>query len=246
MLAFLYGLVGISVGSFLNVCIDRWPSGGSISSPPSHCPACGHRLGPKDLIPVLSYVQLGGRCRYCADPIPLRIPAVEVTTGLVFALLWQRYGLGLSLLLASAYCCVLIVVSVIDLELQIIPSRVIYPSILFALLAAVISPQLSLSNSLLGGLVGFGFLFLVAFVNPAGMGMGDVRLAAFIGLIAGFPGVVLALLIAIVTGGVVAALLLITRLKGRKDPIPFGPFLALGAMAALLYGPEILRWYGVS
>ena len=243
MLALLYGIVGIAVGSFLNVCIDRWPSGGSISSPPSHCPACGHRLAAKDLIPILSYAWLGGRCRYCADGIPLRLPAVEATTGLAFALLWQRYGLGLSLLLASAYCCVLIVVSVVDLEQQIIPSRIIYPSIIFALLGAMISPELSVSDSIWGGLLGFGFLFLVAFVNPAGMGMGDVRLAAFIGLITGFHGVVLALLIAIVGGGVVAAFLLITRLKGRRDPIPFGPFLALGAMAALLYGPEILRWY---
>ena len=168
---------------------------------------------------------------------------VEVTAGLVFALLWQRYGWGLSLLLASAYCCVLIVIAFVDLELQIIPSRVIHPSIFLALLGAVISPDLSLTDSLLGGLVGFGFLFLVAFVNPAGMGMGDVRLAAFIGLITGFPSVVLALLIGIVTGGVFAAFLLITRLKGRRDAIPFGPFLVLGAIATLLYGPQILRWY---
>jgi len=243
VLTLWYGVVGAAVGSFLNVCIDRWSSGGSIASPPSHCPTCGHRLMGRDLIPILSYVWLGGRCRYCADSIPLRLPAVELGTGLVFALLWQRYEAVIALLLASLYCCVLIVVSVIDLEQQVIPNRVIRPSIVFALAGALISPSLSLRESLIGGLVGFGFLFAVAFISPAGMGMGDVRLAAFIGLAVGFPAIVLALVVGIVGGGVVAALLLVTRVKGRRDPIPFGPFLALGAVVALLYGPQILSWY---
>ena len=243
MLSLCFGIIGAAVGSFLNVCIDRLSSGRSISSPPSHCPACGHRLAAMDLVPVLSYLSLGGRCRYCASPIPRRLPVVEAGTGVVFVLLWQHYGMGPSLILTIVYCCFLMTVTFIDLEHQIIPSRIIYPAIAVALLGAVITPERSLWNSVAGGLVGFGILFLIAFVNPAGMGMGDVRLAAFIGLITGFPGVLFALLIGIVAGGLAAAFLLLAHLKGRKDAIPFGPFLVLGAMVALVYGAEILYPY---
>jgi len=242
-LSLCFGIMGAAVGSFLNVCIDRLPSGYSISYPPSHCPACGRRLAARDLVPVLSYLSLGGRCRYCGESIPWRLLAVEVTTGLIFAALWRRYGMGIPLILALVYCCFLIVVAFIDLDHQIIPSRVIYPAIIVAVLGALVTPGRSIWNSLGGGLVGFGILFLIAFVNPAGMGMGDVRLAAFMGLVAGFPGVLVALLIGIVAGGLAAAFLLLTGLKGRKDAIPFGPFLVLGATVTLLYGAEILSLY---
>ena len=243
MFSLCFGIVGAAVGSFLNVCIDRLPSGYSISYPPSHCPACGRRLAARDLFPILSYLSLGGRCRYCGDAIPWRVLAVEVTTGLIFAMLWRHYGMGIPLILALVYCCFLIVVAFIDLEHQIIPSRVIYPAIVVAMLGALITPGRSIWNSLGGGLVGFGILFLIAFVNPAGMGMGDVRLAAFMGLIVGFPGVLVSLLIGVVAGGLAAAFLLLAGLKGRRDSIPFGPFLVLGAIVTLLYGAEILHLY---
>jgi len=243
MLSLYFGIVGAAVGSFLCVCIDRLPSGHSITYPPSHCPACGHRLAARDLVPILSYLSLGGRCRYCGDAIPWRTLSVEVTTGLIFALLWRHYGMGIPFILALVYCCFLIVVAFIDLEHQIIPNRVIYPAIVVAMLGALVTPGRSIWNSLGGGLVGFGILFLIAFINPAGMGMGDVRLAAFMGLIAGFPGVLVSLLIGVVAGGLAAALLLLAGLKGRKDSIPFGPFLVLGAMVTLLYGAEILHLY---
>ena len=242
MLSFCFGIMGAAVGSFLNVCVDRLPSGSSISYPPSRCPTCGRRLATGDLVPVLSYLLLAGRCRYCVSPIPWRLPIVEVTTGLLFVVLWRHFGAGIPLVLNIVYCCFLIVIALIDLEHQIIPGRVIYPAIVVALLGAAVTPDRPVWSSLAGGLAGFGLLFLIAFVNPAGMGMGDVRLAAFIGLIAGFPGVLVALLIGIVLGGLAAAFLLLARLKGRKDPIPFGPFLVLGAIGTLLYGVEILRW----
>ena len=231
------------MGSFLCVCIDRLPSRSSISYPPSHCPACGRRLAAKDLVPILSYLSLGGRCRYCGGAIPWRVLAVEITTGLIFAMVWRQYGMGIPMILALVYCCFLIVVAFIDLEHQIIPSRVIYPAIVVAILGALVSPGRSIWNSLGGGLVGFGILFLIAFINPAGMGMGDVRLAAFMGIITGFPGVLISLLIGVVAGGLAAALLLLVGLKGRKDSIPFGPFLVLGAMVTLLYGADILSLY---
>ncbi len=239
----LYALLGLVVSSFLNVCIDRLPEGGSIVSPPSHCPACGRRLTPLDLIPLLSYLFLRGRCRYCGAPIPRRVLLVEAMTGLLFVLLWYRYGLSFWLLLATLYTCFFIVIFFIDLEHQLVLNRVIYPAILVALLAIPITPNHDAVKLLAGGALGFALLFLIAFIYPAGMGMGDVKLATFIGLIVGFPAVFVALLISFVAGGLIGGGLLLTGLKGRKDPIPFAPFLVTGGMVVMLYGQQIIDWY---
>lgn len=239
----LYALLGLAVSSFLNVCIDRLPERGSIVSPPSHCPACGRRLAPFDLIPLLSFVLLRGRCRYCGAPIPRRVLLVESTTGLLFALLWYRYGFSLWLLLATLYACFFIVIFFIDLEHHLVLNRAIYPAIVVALLLIPFAPGHSAKELLLGGLIGFALLFLIASIYPAGMGMGDVKLATFIGLVVGFPSVFIALLFSFVAGGLVGGGLLLTGLKGRKDPIPFAPFLAAGGMVAMLYGKEIMDWY---
>ena len=244
----LYAVLGLIVSSFLNVCIDRLPERASIVSPPSHCPACGRRLGPFDLIPLLSYLFLRGRCRYCGAPIPRRVLLVEVMTGLLFVLLWYRagsppYGLSLQWLLATLYTCFFIVIFFIDLERHLVLNRVIYPAIVVALLAIPLTPNLAAAELLSGGAIGFGLLFLIALIYPAGMGMGDVKLAAFIGLVVGFPSVLVALLISFVAGGAVGGSLLLTGLKGRKDPIPFAPFLVAGGRAAMLYGDQIIDWY---
>lgn len=239
----LYALLGLAGSSFLNVCIDRLPERGSIVSPPSHCPACGRRLAPFDLIPLLSYVLLRGRCRYCGAPIPRRVLLVESTTGLLFALLWYRYGFSLWLLLGTLYTCFFIVIFFIDLEHRLVLNRVIYPGIVVALLVIPFAPGHSAKELLLGGLIGFALLFLIASIYPAGMGMGDVKLATFIGLVVGFPSVFVALLFSFVAGGLVGGGLLLTGLKGRKDPIPFAPFLVAGGMVAMLYGKEIIDWY---
>lgn len=249
----LYALLGLVVSSFLNVCIDRLPERASIVSPPSHCPACGRRLAPSDLIPLFSYLFLRGRCRYCGAPIPRRVLLVEAMTGLLFVLLWYRvgsppYGLSLPedfprLLLATLYTCFFIVIFFIDLEHRLVLNRVIYPAIVVALLAIPITAGHDAAELLGGGAIGFGLLFLIAFIYPAGMGMGDVKLATFIGLVVGFPSVFVALLISFVAGGLVGGSLLLTGLKGRKDYIPFAPFLVTGGMVAMLYGQQIIDWY---
>lgn len=244
----LYAVLGLAFSSFLNVCIDRLPGRASIVSPPSHCPACGRRLTPLDLIPLISYLLLRGRCRYCGAPIPRRVLLVESVTGLLFVLLWYRagsppYGLSLRLLLATLYTCFFIVIFFIDLEHQLVLNRVIYPAIVVALLAIPLTPNHDAAELLGGGAIGFGLLFLIAFIYPAGMGMGDVKLATFIGLVVGFPSVFAALLISFVTGGLIGGGLLLTGLKGRKDPIPFAPFLVAGGMVAMLYGQQIIDWY---
>jgi leader peptidase (prepilin peptidase)/N-methyltransferase len=239
----LYAVLGLAVSSFLNVCIDRLPEGASIVSPPSHCPACGRRLTPLDLIPLVSYLLLRGRCRTCGAPIPRRVLLVEAMTGLLFVLLWYRYGFSIRLLLATLYTCFFIVIFVIDLEHRLVLNRVIYPAIVVALLAIPLTPGHDVIELLVGGAIGFGVLFLIAFIYPSGMGMGDVKLATFIGLVVGFPSVFAALLISFVAGGLVGGSLLLTGLKGRKDAIPFAPFLVAGGMVAMLYGQQIIDWY---
>lgn len=237
-----YSLLGLAVGSFLNLCIDRLPEGRSILSPPSYCEACEHRLAPFDLIPVLSYLWLRGRCRYCAAPIPLRILAVELATGLLFALLWQLYDNTLQLALATLYTLLLIVILVIDLERHRILNSMVYPGFALGLLTAPFVPHHYFLELLGGGLMGFGLLFLIALAYPGGMGMGDVKLAALIGLMVGFPEILVALFLSFVAGGIAAASLMLGGFKGRRDPIPFGPFLAIGGMVSMLYGETILAW----
>jgi leader peptidase (prepilin peptidase)/N-methyltransferase len=239
----LYALLGLAVSSFLNVCIDRLPERESIVSPPSHCPACGRRLAPFDLIPLFSFIFLRGRCRYCRAPIPRRVLLVESMTGLLFVLLWYRYGSSLRLLLATLYTCFFIIIFFIDLEHHLVLNRVIYPAIVVALLFIPFAPGHSAKELLFGGLIGLALLFLIAFIYPAGMGMGDVKLATFVGLVVGFPSVFVALLFSFVAGGLVGGGLLLTGLKGRKDPVPFAPFLVAGGMVAMLYGKEIMDWY---
>ncbi len=240
----LYALLGLAISSFLNVCIDRLPEKASIVSPPSHCPVCGRRLAPLDLIPVLSYLLLRGRCRYCGAPIPRRVLLVEAITGLLFVLLWYRYGLSPRLLLATLYTCFFIVIFFIDLEHHLVLNRVILPAIVVALLAVPFTPNHDVVELLSGGGIGFGLLFLIAWIYPAGMGMGDVKLATFIGLVVGFPSVFVALFFSFVVGGLVGGGLLLSGLKGRKDPVPFAPFLVAGGMVAMLYGEQIIEWYG--
>ena len=236
-------IFGLAIGSFLNLCIDRLPQRASIISPPSHCASCGHPLSALDLIPVLSYLLLRGRCRYCGASIPWRLPLVEMATGLLFAFLWHRYGPSSQWILATIYTCILIIVFFTDLEHRLVLNQVIYPAIALALLAAPFTPSHSARALLLGGLIGFALLFLIALIRPAGMGMGDVKLAAFIGLIVGFPSILIALFLSFVAGGLVAGWLLLSGVKGRKDPVPFAPFLVAGGMVAMLYGEEIMDWY---
>lgn len=240
LLAFCF--LGLAVGSFLNLCVDRLPEGRSIISPPSHCEACGRRLGAVDLIPVLSYIWLRGRCRYCGAAIPARSLAIELGTGFAFVLLWIRYDDAWQLSLATAYVALLLVILFIDLEYHRIPNRLVYPGAALAILAVPFAPHHHPVAMLAGGLVGFGLLFVIAFAYPGGMGMGDVKLAGFIGLAVGFPEVLLTLFLAFVAGGAVAATLLVRHLKGRRDPVAFGPFLAVAGVVSLLYGQILLDW----
>jgi leader peptidase (prepilin peptidase)/N-methyltransferase len=256
LLIVLFALLGLAIGSFLNVCIDRLPRNESIVNPPSHCEVCQHRLAMKDNIPVFGYLRLRGRCRYCQAAIPRRLFWVELATGLIFAFLYWwcvifKPDLGIAAFgILAFYACLFIIIFVIDLEQGLILNKVVYPSMVVAFLLALYPwPWLNQSivmraaYSALGGGIGFALFLLIAIASRGGMGWGDVKLAALIGLAAGFPLVFLAIIMGAILGGIVAVAQVILKRKNLKGTIPFGPFLALAAMVTLLWGSSILSWY---
>jgi leader peptidase (prepilin peptidase)/N-methyltransferase len=249
-LIFLFALLGLAIGSFLNVCIDRLPRNESIVNPPSHCEVCQHRLAIKDNIPMFSYLRLRGRCRYCQASIPRRLFWVELATASIFALLCWHYGLSAELGIMAFYACLFIIIFVIDLEQGLILNKVVYPGMVVALLLALLpQPWLTqwvvtgVANAALGGGIGFAIFLLIALASRGGMGWGDVKLAALIGLATGFPLVFFAIIMGAILGGIVAVALVIVKKRNFKGTIPFGPFLALAAMVTLLWGSNILNWY---
>ena len=244
-------VLGLLVGSFANVVIARIPAGGSIVRPPSACPRCATPIRPRDNIPVISWLLLRGRCRDCAEAISVRYPLVELGMTLLFALVAWRVGLTWTLPAFLLFAWLLLVVAIIDLDTRKIPNRLTYPltPALLALLAvgALLDGEAHrLVGALLGGAGAFVVLLLIALISPRGMGMGDVKLAGFIGIGLGYVGaahVVLGLFGAFLIGGVVAVVLLAVRARGRRDAIPFGPYLAAAAVLALLVGQPIISAY---
>jgi len=265
-------IVGGAIGSFLNVVIDRVPAGGSLLGPPSHCPECGRRLGFAEMVPVLSYVALRGRCRTCGSHIPLRVLWVELATALLFALSIWRYGVTGNLALALPFLCVLLVLFVIDLEHKIVPNVIVLPAIALALLSIPVQaylleprfghyalPALFLRadsvlnlrdvgglSQLIGGLFAFGVFLTIWLVAPRGMGAGDVKLAALCGILTGIPAAVAAVFGSFILGGFVGGGLLLAGVAGRKTAIPFAPFLVVTTAVAMLFLDELVRAYLVS
>ena len=250
-------VVGLAVGSFLNVVSDRWPLGQSIVSPPSHCPHCKHRLSPLENVPLFTYLWLRGRCCHCAAPIPRRVLLIEAVTGALFAYIAFSRGLSLETGVLLFFLAVMIVIFVIDLEHSLILNRVVYPSALIALALAPLAPpgqEVAVGTAYLsalgGGALGFGILllfFLMAWLTFARgrlpMGEGDLKMAALMGLMLGYSLLFIALWSGFLLGGVVAAVLLMSRLRQWHAQIPFGPFLATGTVIALLWGDPIVDWY---
>ncbi|MFA5308089.1 MAG: prepilin peptidase [Dehalococcoidales bacterium] len=257
-LAILFTLVGIATGSFLNVCIDRLPRRKSLNFPASHCDACQHPLKLTDLIPIASYLFLRGRCRYCRARLPLRMLTVEAAGGLLFFLAYWQYGLSAWFGITVFWGCVFLVIMFIDWEHQLILNRITYPAAGIALVIMAVNsfvpgadffpgrifyPDNGLYSGLASGAVILVFFLLIAIIRPGAMGMGDVKLVALIGFVSGFPLVVFSMLIGVVIGGVVAIYLLAAGKKGRKDVIPYGTFLAIGPIIALIFERQIVDWY---
>lgn len=240
---FYFFVLGLIIGSFLNVCIYRMPRNESAVFPSSHCPHCQTKLAPWDMVPLFSYLRLKGRCHYCKNPVSWRYPVVELLTGLLFIALYTYFGLNLLLVKYLTLICLLMVISFIDLEHYLIPDQLI----LFILGAGIIfnffTQELTISSILWGALAPFGIMFLLAVLEPGGMGGGDVKLAGVTGLFLGWPGGIVALLLGYILAGGTGIILLLLKRKKRKDPLPFAPFFAAGAFINIFGGKILLKWY---
>jgi len=241
LLVAIGGLVGLAIGSFLNVVIYRVPRDESIAFPPSHCPACCHRLSTWENVPLLSWVWLRGRCRYCAAPISVRYPLVELMTAALFVVSVLRFGSSLQALAAAILSAYLIVTVFVDIDHLLILDVVTAPVAIAGLVIALVQGQtlLALAGAATGAAL-FGLLYIVT--RGTGLGLGDVKLAACLGLFIGWPNALAMSAASVVIGAIVAVPLLVARKRRGRDVVPFGPFLVLGALTmtfapALVLGP---------
>jgi leader peptidase (prepilin peptidase)/N-methyltransferase len=241
----LAALGGLIIGSFLNVVAYRLPRGESLAHPPSRCPSCEAPVKPYDNIPVLSWLLLRGRCRNCKAPISARYPIVEAVTGALWALvMWARWDDASGIALGIVLVTIVIPIAIIDFEYRIIPNRITGPAALVAIAIGLALDMDFVVEQLIAGAAAGGFFLLAAIAYPRGMGMGDVKLAGVMGLYLG-RAVGLAVLIGLVAGVVVGAAIM-ARLgtkAGRKTAVPFGPFLALGAVIAIFAGDAVADSY---
>lgn len=253
LLAVASAIFGLVVGSFLNVVIHRVPRKESVVSPRSRCPSCSNELSPWDNIPVISWIVLRGRCRNCREPISPRYPLIELVTAVLFAVTAVRLGDNWALPAFLVVVAGLIAISAVDLERFIVPNRILYPTLFIAapllLLAGALEDDWSgVRTAAIGGLMAWGLLLVIHLISPKGMGFGDVRLAGLIGMIVGWLSVghvLVALFLGFLTASVVGVSLIFLKVRGRKDKVPFGPFLATGAYLAILFGNPIISWYRV-
>jgi leader peptidase (prepilin peptidase)/N-methyltransferase len=245
------GLMGLAVGSFLNVVIWRVPREESVVAPRSKCPSCGTPIAPIDNVPVVSWIALRGKCRHCGEPINVRYPLVELACCALFAGVGARFGASWALPAYLVFSAALLALSAIDLEHYRLPNRIVYP-LAIALPALLVIPAAVdgefdiLGRAMLGGLVAFAGLFTLHLISPRGMGLGDVKLAFPLGVALGWLGwghLAFGLLLGFLYGSVLAIALVVLRLRSRRDALPFGPFLAAGAMTMVFWGRPIVDWY---
>jgi leader peptidase (prepilin peptidase)/N-methyltransferase len=237
------GILGAAVGSFLNVVAYRLPRGESLVAPRSRCPACEAPIAPHDNVPVLSWLLLRGRCRACGASISVRYPLVEALTAAVFAAVAVVRGVDSRLALELPFAAMLIAVASIDLERKVIPNKILLPAAVYGVACAALVATGELPELLIAGAAAFLALLLIALAYPAGMGMGDVKLAGVMGLYLG-SAVAPALLVAFLAGTLVGLGVMLQQGAGaRKKGVPFGPFLAVGGVVGLLAGPELVDLY---
>lgn len=243
-----YGLIfilGLVIGSFLNVCIYRIPREESIVFPPSHCAKCNHNLSSLDLVPVLSYIFLRGKCRYCKEKISIRYPLIELLNCVLYLIVYFQFGLTLVALKYCILVSILIVIGFIDYDTQFVfTSTTIFGGIvatIFILIQTIVYKNQS-TDLILGGIIGFIIIWLIV-VLTKGMGEGDIEIATVCGLFLGMKGIMLGLFLSIVLGGAVGIIILCLKLKKAKEKIAFGPCIAIGSLIAMIWQNEILNFY---
>jgi leader peptidase (prepilin peptidase)/N-methyltransferase len=248
---FAYGtafLFGALIGSFLNVCVYRLPRGQSIVWPSSYCPGCGSQIAPYDNVPVLSYLCLGGRCRTCQQSIPLRYPLIELLNGLGYVMILWQFGFTPVAVAYAVLFSSLVTVTWIDLSHQIIPDVITLPGIILGLVAGSTVLPTGLVNSIAGVAVGGGLLWILALASPyifgkEGMGGGDIKLMAMVGAFLGWKPTLLTIMVGAMVGSAVGLGLILLHVIRRDDYVPFGPFLAIGAVFSLFFHREVFNWY---
>ncbi|MCS7258622.1 MAG: prepilin peptidase [candidate division WOR-3 bacterium] len=240
-------ILGLIIGSFLNVCIYRIPRHISIVYPPSRCWNCHKPIKPYDNIPLISYLILKGRCRYCKKKISWRYPLVEMLTACLFVLLYFKFGLGLDFIKQTIFIALLIIIGFIDFEFQIIPNSITFPGIIVGLFLNYRAHNYF--REIFGGvLLCAGILWLFRMIGfwirkQEMMGLGDVKLAAMVGAFLGLKNGLLSIFIGVLLGILVWSILMLLRLRSRKDLIPFGSFMAIGCIIAVFLGELIIKWY---
>lgn len=239
-LFFIYGLV---FGSFFNVVGLRVPKRESIVRPPSHCTVCNRNLTIKDLVPVFSYVFLKGKCRGCGTKIHWVYPVMELATGLLFAFAYYQLGFTLELVVALLFISLLVIITVSDIAYMLIPDKILLFFLIPLIVLRVFEPLSPWWDSIVGAVVGFGVLFLIAIVSKGGMGGGDIKLFFVIGLVLGWVPTLLTLFLASIIGTVIGVISLRRTKQSRKTPIPFGPSIAIAAIIAYFYGESLVDWY---
>jgi len=241
MVLFITAL-GLSIGSFLGLCIDRLPREESVVYPPSHCDACGRRLGAVELIPVLGFLIYRGRCRTCGTRVPLRYLLLELSTAGIYLCLWLRFGPAWAAVQYAFLLSLLILIAGIDLQTYTIPDELVLLGLLAGLIFIGIRGG-SWLDAVWGFILGGGLLLAIAVLSRGGMGGGDVKLGFMVGLHLGWKLVLVALLAAVFTGAVTGLMLIIQGQKNRKDAIPFAPFMAAGTCIAVFWGKSLINWY---
>jgi leader peptidase (prepilin peptidase)/N-methyltransferase len=243
----LAGLMGLCIGSFLNVVIYRLPRGTSIVTPPSRCRNCDYLLRWYDNVPVLSWVFLRARCRSCGTPVSWQYPVVELITGALFLLVVWLTPIGPLVFARLLLVCILIALFGIDLEHQILPNSITLPGIAIGVLFSLIAPP-GIKDSLIGVLLGGGILYAIAgayylWRREEGMGMGDVKMLAMVGAFLGWKAVLVTLVLSSFSGAIIGMLLIAVQRGDMKFALPFGTFLAIGTLIAMLAGEPLIAWY---
>ncbi len=234
-------ILGASIGSFLNVLIYRIPRKISISTGRSFCPNCGHKLSFFDLIPILSFIFLKGRCRYCKEKISILYPIVEAITGLIFLLSFLFFGYSIYYIKFIIFSSVLILISIIDLQTMEIPDEPVFFGLFLGVIFLLI--EKNYFNALIGLVIPPVIFFLIIVLSKGGMGGGDFKLSFLFGLYLGFPKIIPWFFLSFLLGFFPAIILLLTKKATRKTPLPFGPFMALSGIITFLFGSQIIRFY---
>lgn len=241
-------IMGLCVGSFLNVCIYRLPSSQSIVHPRSKCPQCGTPIAFYDNLPLLSYLWLKGHCRHCRVRIGLRYPIVELLGGLFALATFLKFGLTVEALIYYAFIASLLVITFIDLDHRIIPDIITLPGIPIFFAASFAIPTVTYRDALIGILTGGGSLFLVAWTyhlitKKEGMGGGDIKLLAMMGGLVAWQGVLFTIFVSSLVGTLSGLAVMLQSRKGLKLAVPFGPFLSIGCITYIFFGAQLIRWY---